>query len=346
MVATRQDWDRPRNVSKALIYGLDRSIKLVRRFSGKLRRKNYVYEPLALSSSDAKCNEVVEFAGDGNEIFGWSYSVGDDFNYRIIKFTDIEEGDLSSSYRELLVLFDCIKNNRSKKLRGKDLVYYTDSRVLYFWYKNGTTNATVAEKLIQIGIWCFDQDIILEVVWKPRDSQEITLADTSCRTDTDEFSLPRHVYDFLTKHFKLEIKCDLFGSTLLHKAEFFYSKVPTCGSSGSDALKFDWNNLVSYCHPPKTLLYKVYKKIEASKYLDLLLIVLKTKHNNDFKLFLVNDNEFKSYVQGIVQFQSTVHCPHEPTKFMIGMHSWYALKIVKRPNKHFHKTMNDIFYFK
>ena len=187
-------------------------------------------------------------AGDGNDYFGCSYTVGEEDNYRIIKFKDIENGKLSSLYRELLVLHDSIKRNCSQ-IVNKDLIYFTDSRVLQFWYQNGSAKQEVAEKLIKIKDKCLENNIIMEVVWRPRESSIIKTADTSCKSDTDDFSILNHIYYFLVNHFKLKIECDLFASTLLHRHVFFYSRIPTCGSHGADALKFP-SDKTSFCHPP------------------------------------------------------------------------------------------------
>ena len=249
---------------------------------------------------------------------------------------------MSSSYRELLVLHDSIKRNCSQRA-NKDLIYFTDSRVLQFWYKNGCTNAEIAAKLIDIKDWCLENNIILDVVWRPRESSIIKTADTSCRSDTDDYSLPNEIYRFIVHHFKLNIQCDLFASTLLHRHAFFYSRIPTCGSHGADALKFSWDK-TSFCHPPVRLLYKVYKKIEASDNLNLLLIILKTKHDTDFKLFMKNEFDFKYYVKGCVKFETRVHCPNPPTKFMLEMHSWWALHISKC-DVDYKRTRRDIYYY-
>ena len=289
VVKSRLDWNKSVSIPKAVLKGLKRSVDFVRKFSGTIRRKSYVYETLLPENKIKK--EKIEIAGDGNDLYGCHYQVGEDFNYKIVRFDDIQKGELSSSFRELLVLHDCIKRNH-KKYQSKDLVYYTDSRVLFFWNKNGSTIAHVAERLVDIVKWCLESDIILEVTWKSRNSKTISLADTSCKSDTDDFSLPIKVYKMLIKHFDMKIECDLFASTLLHRVNFFYSRIPTCGSSGANALKFEWD-MTSYCHPPKNLIFKVFKKIETSTILDLLLIILKTAHDSDLKLFVEEDGCFK-----------------------------------------------------
>ena len=109
-------------------------------------------------------------------------------------------------------------------------------------------------------------------------------------------------------------------------------------------MKFEWD-MTSYCHLPKNLIFKVFKKIETSTTLDLLLIILKTAHDSDLKLFVEEDGCFKNYVQSIARFDSGVYFPNTPTQFMICNHSWWALHIVKKPGKHFMKTFSDVFYF-
>ena len=188
-------------------------------------------------------------------------------------------------------------------------------------------------------------NVILEITWRPRNDWKITLADTSCRTDTDDFALPHQTYKELCSHFKFKPVVDLFASTLLHKTDLFYSKRPTLGSSGANALFFKWNQK-SYAHPPKNLCNEVFKKIESEENLDLILVILHTTHNSDFARFLKNDKTFKDYVKGCVHFESRIHFPgKKPSRFMISSHFWYALRIVKN-GTNYNLKLRDIYYFR
>ena len=149
---------------KLLIPALKKAIKDVREFSGQIRRKHHAYKRIYPHSAD---QHTVEFAGDGNELFGAYYNVQEENKYRIIKFKNLEGENLSSSHRELLVLHRCIYDN-ALQYKNNDLVYYTDSRVLYFWHLYGTANATVADILRQVKENCIRNNIILEISWKPR----------------------------------------------------------------------------------------------------------------------------------------------------------------------------------
>ena len=91
-VKSREDWDKPKSIPKAVLAGLHRSIKFVKQFSGKIRKKNYVYE--ALKPGNKIIDKKIEIAGDGNEIYGCYYCVGEEFMYKIIKFDEIQEGEL------------------------------------------------------------------------------------------------------------------------------------------------------------------------------------------------------------------------------------------------------------
>ena len=136
----------------------------------------------------------------------------------------------------------------------------------------------------------------------------------------DDFSLPKKKYNELCKLFSFKPEVDLFASTILHKTDAFYSKVPTLGSSGANALNFKWDQR-SYCHPPKNLCHEVFKKIEAEETLDLVLIMLSARHDSDFARFLEDNNTFKDYVKMCVFFESKVHYPGKnPTNFMLSNH--------------------------
>ena len=147
----------------------------------------------------------------------------------------------------------------------------------------------------------------------------------------------------ISKFFKFQPEVDLFASSLLHRTSFFYSEKPTLGSAGANALNFRWDRK-SFCHPPKNLVFDVFKKIEAEEHIDLLLILLQTNHDTDLKRFMSGNNYFKSYVKMVAAFESRVHFPGDkPSRFMMNNHSWYALRILKHDVLYKFK-ISDIFY--
>ena len=121
-------------------------------------------------------NDIL-MAGNGNSLFGAWYNVREQNRYEIVKFS-ASKVEQSSSYRELLVLHSCVKHEK-EHFRGKNIVFYTDSQVLYFWFTNGLTIHNVALKLIDIFNWTLSNNMILEVVWRLRSDQLIELANTS-----------------------------------------------------------------------------------------------------------------------------------------------------------------------
>ena len=342
VVTSRAHWDNKVRLPHKFIKNFKRALAFVKEFSGGVRRKKFSYEELNVEDPNGR-RKYVKLAGDGNELYGAHYDVRNPFKYRIVTFEDYTDKELSSSYRELLVLQDCVNLNAPKH-QGEDLVYFTDSRVVYFWHLNGTASQRIANILIDIKVTCLRNNVILEITWRPRSNWKITLADTSSRTDTDDFALPYKTYRALCSHFKFEPVVDLFASTLLHKTEFFYSKRPTLGSSGANALHFKWNQK-SYAHPPKNLCNEVFKKIESEDSLDLILVMLSTTHDSDFAKFLKDNKSFKEYIKGCVHFTSKVHFPgKKPSRFMISTHSWYALRIVKN-GTNYNLKLRDVYYF-
>ena len=115
-----------------------------------------------------------------------------------------------------MVLHDSIKRNGSQMV-NKDLIYFTDSRVLQFWYQNNCIKSEVAEKLIDIQDWCLEKNISMEEVWKPRESSIINTADMSCKSDTDDFSILNHIYRLLVKSFKVNLIYFQMTSNYIHK---------------------------------------------------------------------------------------------------------------------------------
>ena len=339
VVTEKAKWYQEAKFPKKLIADLRRALSYIKELSGNIRHKKHVYKELSPQSPKKNSSE---YAGDGNELYGAYFNIQDPFKYSIIQYGEYNSKELSSSFRELLVLYHCVKDN-VKENKGNDLVYFTDSKVLFFWHRYGTSTADVANLLTKIKYACIKNDVILEISWKPREDSRIQLADTSCRTSTDEFMIDNKKYKQICQRFSFAPEVDLFASTLLHKTDTFYSESPTLGSSGANALNFPWNRK-SYCHPPKKLMYAVTQKIEAEKHVNMILIFLRTKHNTDLERFLDKDGCFKSYIKGVVAFDSRVHFPGDnPTSFMRSNHSWYAMRIIK--NNDFCKLYkSEIFY--
>ena len=343
VVQQRSQWHKPIMFPSKFVRQLRRALAFAREFSGQIRRKQHSYEELK-QTNQAIHGKVVKLAGDGNELYGAYYDVNKPFKYRIVTFEDYEDSEVSSSLRELIVLHDCIKENAPIN-KGKDIVYFTDSRVIYFWHLYGTANSRIAEILIQIKLKCLRNDIVLEISWRPRSNRKIVLADTSSRTSTDDYALPLRRYKELCKIFNFEPVVDLFASTILHKTDCFYSKTPTLGSAGANALNFKWNRK-SYAHPPKNLCHEVFKKIDTEESLDLVLVMLSTKHDADFAKYLKDRNTFKDYVKMCIYFESRVHFPgRRPSKFMVSNHSWHAIRIVKNGTKH-NLKVKDIYHLR
>ena len=156
------DWRIPKSVSTTVINSIRKSFHCVKKYLGTLRHKNYDYKYINSTEVQYKKKQV-KFTGDGNECFGAFYKINEENNYQLIQFSSSER-ELSSSYRELLVLHQCIKSNK-EKYSHQNICYQTDSRVLHFWTKGGSVNPFIADKLIDIFTWVHDNDMILDVVW-------------------------------------------------------------------------------------------------------------------------------------------------------------------------------------
>ena len=78
---------------RTLIPAFKKAIEDVKELSGQVRRKHHAYKQLYPHCTD---QHRVEFAGDGNEMFGAYYNVRETHKYRIIKFENCESEDLSS----------------------------------------------------------------------------------------------------------------------------------------------------------------------------------------------------------------------------------------------------------
>ena len=177
-----------------------------------MRNKSYHYEYINSADVSYK-NKPITFVGDGNEFYGAYYKVDEKYKYEILKFSGSQR-TLSSSYKELLVLHQCIKQNR-EKFKDQNICYQTDSRVLHFWAAHRSCNQAIADKLIDIFSWVHENNIILDVAWCSRKEQSLQLADNSCKSNTDEFQLPDNVFTKIVEALGVKLTMDLFASSVL-----------------------------------------------------------------------------------------------------------------------------------
>ena len=181
--------------------------------------------------------------------------------------------ETSSARRELASLEMLFLHYPDLLERNSNVVYTSDNLTLNRWVNVGTCKPSVAKVLQKIFMKAHELEIILAVTWEPRTDVKIMAADLAGRRDSDEHGLRLRDYNFILKHFGMDIGIDAFASEFFYVVPKFYSKIPSPNSSGSNGLLSPWND-VMYLFPPRKMLGGVIQRIQSEKNLKAVLVVV------------------------------------------------------------------------
>ena len=120
--------------------------------------------------------------------------------------------ETSSARRELASLEILFLHYPDLLERNSNVVYTSDNLTLNRWVNVGTCKPGVAKVLQKIFMKAHELEIILAVTWEPRTDVKIMAADLAGRRDSDEHGLRLRDYNFILKHFGMDIGIDAFAS--------------------------------------------------------------------------------------------------------------------------------------
>ena len=107
-----------------------------------------------------------------------------------------------------------------------------------------------------------DFDIKLEMVWRRRNTEEISLCDKLSKDfDLSEYRITEESFRVLEEEFG-PWDIDWFASDWSKRLNRFASRYWTVGSKATDAFSQGWREEVGFFHPPLSELARVMEKVE------------------------------------------------------------------------------------
>ena len=155
---------------------------------------------------------------------------------------------LSSTLREIVCMqktTEVLLQHHPNLVQHKRLLYETDSQTGWYSVMGMKGNATTFPVVRQLRLLCAENDIELDVVWRPREEEHQRVADMwSKLVDNSEWVLKQSVYDMLSTHEVLQGRkpeLDVFASSTTTKVPgSFFSKFLCPDSLGVNAWDQRW----------------------------------------------------------------------------------------------------------
>ena len=270
--------------------------------------------------------DCVIWAGDGNQESGVSYCVHAQENCQFT-FFDVSQQLLSSSARELQVLFNLLVSGKIPN--DVKFTYVTDSMVLQHWIEKGSIQMRYSDNLRRLFLEAYNRNITLHCAWSNRSNMIIDIADQSCRSSTDEYSLRPEDDQYIAKHFQQEFTLDPFASSYLFKVDRFYTAKPVLNSLASPGELADWENNLLYIFPPRHKYHEALYKIDHLETGAGVLILLCNHENVLGHTWLRDTYHFPSYVRKVSRHRIRLRSPFMDTKFIRGQHLIWIIFFAK-----------------
>ena len=234
-------WDEVYPSPEAMMADLDLLVLMMRRAEGR-------------GKSWERRTQVIRVVGDASESALAAFTPDGQLEAPIIvPFTAaeraaVEENRLSSTVRELSVLGEVIitiEEQQPGLLSGKLLSYGTDSQPGMQGLMRMKGNPNTFPVVKKVRMMCWERDIDLEVVWRPREHHEQQEADDLTKLeDNNDWSLHPEVMAGLLAHPSLSGKApalDCFASATNSVAPSYFSLYLGPGCIGIDAFKHSWS---------------------------------------------------------------------------------------------------------
>ena len=202
------------------------------------------------------------FIGDASKEAAAFFSIRNPHKFAI-KFFPESLAMASSSRRELASVEMLVMEHSDWFQPGSTIVYASDSTSLNRWVNVGSCKPDIARILQRIFLKCFDLGVDLRVTWVPRSHALLEEADLLSRRDTDEFTLRNRDWGYIKWQYGKTFTLDVFASQFLFRAQKYYSKFPSRGSSGTDGLYQQWSQEEAWIFPPRKLLGPCIRRIQV-----------------------------------------------------------------------------------
>ena len=210
-------------------------------------------------------SEFQPFIGDSSAEAAAFYSIRNPRKFAIKHFNPTM-AETSSARRELAAIELLVLEHSQWIEPGATIVYASDNVSVNRWINCGSCRADVAPVLQRIFLKCLSLRIDLRVTWVPRTHSLLVEADMLSRKSTDEFSLRNRDMFYIQRQYGEPFDLDPFASRFLHRAKRYYTKHPSPGSSGTDALFQPWDGRATWLFPPRSLLGACIDRLFSEKY--------------------------------------------------------------------------------
>jgi len=149
------------------------------------------------------------------------------------------------------------------KLKGKTVLWHTDSKNCVSIIGKGCTNACLNEFALEIFNVCAKNAIILRVVWLSRDKN--TIADSlSKMINYDDYRVKQEFFDYVDALFGPH-DVDRFANEVNHILPRYNSLAWTPSTEAVDAFSVSWKNYNNWLVPPVNLIPKASNHLVACK---------------------------------------------------------------------------------
>jgi hypothetical protein len=254
-VAERSKWDQYAPLSTDCVYELNfwkENLSCVKTQSFELIVPN-ITKVIFTDASGHSCGGFIENFQGTELVESWSE----------------DEKLKSSTWRELRALYIFLEVHK-KLLCNQQILCYTDNKNLLSIMKKGSMKQELQVLSLKIYSFCVQNCVIFNLSWVPRSQNEA--ADFLSKiVDIDGWQIDQRIFHFLqsvTKKFTL----DPFSSEKNFKCDKFYSKFWCTGTSGVNALCFQWKNEHCWIVPPPVLILQTILHIIQNKASGVLII--------------------------------------------------------------------------
>ena len=206
------------------------------------------------------CSDSGEFFIGGTVTFKGKEQVKKRFQISLEKW----ERKCSSTYRELRSI-ECGLRLIGPEVRGQVVRYGNDNYAACKVVEFGSTKKDCHMVACRVAALVEKFDMKLEMVWRRRNTQEISLCDRLSKDfDLSEYRISSESFEEIEEEFG-PWQIDWFASDWSRRMDRFASRYWTIGTDIIDAFSQDWGLQVGFFHPPISEVARVMEKIESDE---------------------------------------------------------------------------------
>ena len=206
------------------------------------------------------CSDSGEFFIGGTVTYKGKEQIQKRFQISLEKW----ERKCSSTYRELRSI-ECGLRLIGPEVRGQVVRYGNDNYAACKVVEFGSTKKDCHMVACRVAALVEEFDMKLEMVWRRRNTQEISLCDRLSKDfDLSEYRISSESFEEIEEEYG-PWQIDWFASDWSRRMDRFASRYWTIGTEIIDAFSQDWGLQVGFFHPPLSEMARVMEKIESDR---------------------------------------------------------------------------------